>query len=141
MTDSVVSGERTTRGCIRPPFPERDRATHHNLTRDAQAITTNGKAMTKLSLATNSSWRDTEGNVEESSEFHAVVCVGRIAEVAALHCHKGRRVYVEGRLRTRQYAADDGGRRFTTEVIADTVRLLEPRRAAAEAPEVGEATA
>ena len=104
-----------------------------NLTRDPQAISTNGKAMTKLSLATNSSWRDAEGNVQESSEFHAVVCFGGTADAVARYGQKGRRVYVEGRLRTREYAAEDGTRRFATEVVGDTVRLLEPRRESAEA--------
>lgn len=78
-----------------------------NLTRHAERITT-------------------QGTRHEASEFHTV-SFGRLAEVAEVHCHKGVRVYLEGRLRTRDYTAADGVRRSSTEVVAETITLLSPR--------------
>ena len=69
-----------------------------------------------------------EGNRQEETEYHAIVAFGRLAEVCALYCTRGRRVYVEGRLRTREYAGSDGLRRYSTEVVAETVKLLQARR-------------
>ena len=109
-----------------------------NTTRDAEPIATNGKAMTKLRLATNSYWKDGEGNSQESSEFHSIVCFGNLASLATKYCSKGQRVYIEGRLRTRDYEGTDGTRKYTTEIVADTVKLLQPR---SEAVEPVEATA
>jgi single-strand DNA-binding protein len=73
-------------------------------------------------------WRDSEGNRQEETEYHAVVSFGRLAEVCALYCTRGRRVYVEGKLRTRDYTGSDGLRRFSTEVVAESVKLLTARR-------------
>ena len=110
-----------------------------NTTRDAEPIATSGKAMTKLRLATNSYWKDGEGNSQESSEFHSIVCFGKLAGLATKYCSKGQRVYIEGRLRTRDFEGTDGTRKYATEIVADTVKLLQPR--SAEAVEPVEATA
>jgi single-strand DNA-binding protein len=96
-----------------------------NLTQDAESLSTTGKAFTRLRLATNSTWRDGDGNRQESSEFHKVVAFGRLAEVCASYCTKGRRVYIEGRLRTRDYTGQDGLKRWSTEIVAETVKLLQ----------------
>jgi single-strand DNA-binding protein len=102
-----------------------------NLTRDAESIAARSP-MTRMRLATNAVWRDAEGNRQESAEFHTVISFGRLAEVCAAYCVKGRRVYVEGKLRTREYEGSDGVRKLTTEVIADTMRLLDRRDGAEE---------
>jgi single-strand DNA-binding protein len=99
-----------------------------NLTKDAESLPSSGKPMTRMRLATNSTWRDTQGNRQEETEYHAVICFGRLAEVCALYCTRGRRVYVEGKLRTRDYTGGDGLRRFSTEVVAESVKLLSARR-------------
>ncbi len=99
-----------------------------NLTKDAESLPSSGKPMTRLRLATNSQWRDGEGNRQEETEYHAIVAYGRLAEVCALYCTRGRRVYIEGRLRTREYSGSDGLRRYSTEVVAETVKLLQARR-------------
>ena len=99
-----------------------------NLTKDAESLPSSGKPMTRMRLATNSIWRDSEGNRQEETEYHAVICFGRLAEVCALYCTRGRRVYVEGKLRTRDYTGSDGLRRFSTEVVAESVKLLTARR-------------
>lgn len=98
-----------------------------NLTRDAEAVPTSGKAMTRLRIATNTRWTDNAGTKQESAEFHSVVAFGGLAEVCALYGSKGRRVYVEGKLRTRDYEGSDGVRRYTTEIVASTMTLLQSR--------------
>ena len=96
-----------------------------NLTQDAESLSTSGKALTRLRLATNSVWRDGDGNRQESSEFHRIVAFGRLAEICAEYCSKGRRVYIDGRLRTRDYTGQDGLKRWSTEIVAETVKLLD----------------
>jgi single-strand DNA-binding protein len=98
-----------------------------NLTRDAEAVPTNGKAMTRMRVATNTRWTDGAGTGHEAAEFHSVVTFGSLAEVWALYGSKGRRVYIEGKLRTRDYEGSDGVRRYTTEIVAQTVRLLQSK--------------
>jgi len=95
-----------------------------NLTRDAETIAARSP-MTRMRLATNSVYRDADGNRQETAEYHTVISFGRLAEICAAYCAKGRRVYVEGRLRTREYEGSDGQRKFITEVIADTMKLLD----------------
>jgi len=95
-----------------------------NLTRDAEAIPTNGKAMTRMRVATNARWTDADGIKRESVEFHSVVAFGELAELAAAECRKGRRVYVDGRLRTREYDGSDGVRRSATEIVAQSLRFF-----------------
>jgi len=99
-----------------------------NLTKDAESLPSSGKPMTRMRLATNSIWRDSGGNRQEETEYHAVIAFGRLAEVCALYCTRGRRVYVEGKLRTRDFTGGDGLRRFSTEVVAESVKLLTARR-------------
>ena len=99
-----------------------------NLTRDAESLPSSGKPMTRMRLATNSTWRDAGGNRQEETEYHAVIAFGRLAEVCALYCTRGRRVYVEGRLRTHEYVGSDGLRRYSTEIVAQSVKLLTARK-------------
>ena len=103
-----------------------------NLTRDAESLPSTGKPMTRMRLATNSGWRDSAGNRQEETEYHGVIAFGRLAEVCALYCTRGRRVYVEGRLRTHEYVGGDGLRRFSTEIVAQSVKLLTARKATSE---------
>jgi single-strand DNA-binding protein len=93
-------------------------------TRETVKIATQGRAMARMRLATNNVWRDAAGERQESAEFHSIVLFDRLAEVAVQYCAKGRAVYIEGRLRTRDYTDGDGNRRFSTEVIAESVKLL-----------------
>ena len=95
------------------------------LTRDAEAVATSGKPMTKMRLATNSRWKDAaSGESRESSEFHTVITFGRMAEICATYCTKGRLLYVRGRIRTSTYDDADGKKRYFTEVVASTVTLM-----------------
>ena len=96
-----------------------------NLTRDAEATSGPSTTLTRMRLATNAVWRDGDGNRQESTEFHNVVAFGKLAEICALYCLKGRRVYIEGRLRTREYDGSDGLRRHSTEIVAEAMKLLD----------------
>jgi single-strand DNA-binding protein len=98
-----------------------------NLTRDAESLGGSRGPVTRMRLATSTQWRDADGNRQEASEFHNLVAFSRLAEICALYCLKGRRIYVEGRLRTRDYDGPDGLRRTNTEVVIDTMRLLDRR--------------
>jgi single-strand DNA-binding protein len=96
-----------------------------NLTRDAEPTIGPNTTLTRMRIATNSVWRDAEGNRQEHAEFHNVVAFGKLAEICASYCVKGRRVYIEGRLRTREYDGTDALRRHTTEIVAETMKLLD----------------
>jgi single-strand DNA-binding protein len=96
-----------------------------NLTRDAEPTAGPNTTLTRMRIATNTVWRDAEGNRQEHAEFHTVVAFGKLAEICASYCVKGRRVYIEGRLRTREYDGSDGLRRHTTEIVAETMKLLD----------------
>ncbi len=85
-----------------------------------------GKAMTRMRMATNSRWRNDNGVPKEAVEFHQIVAFARLAETMLPICIKGRRIYVEGKLRTRQYEGNDGQLRISTEVVADYIRVLSP---------------
>lgn len=107
-----------------------------NLTRDAESIAARSP-MTRMRLATNTVWRDAEGNRQEATEYHTVLSFGRLDEVCAAYCVKGRRVYVEGRLRTREYESSDGLRRTSTDVVAEVMHLLDRREPAGDRDATG----
>ena len=96
------------------------------LTRDAETLLSARGPIARMRLATSSVWRDSDGNRNEAKEFHNLVALNkRLAEICGTHCLKGRRVYVEGQLRTREYEGADGLRRTSTEVVVDTMRVLD----------------
>ena len=81
--------------------------------------------LVNLSLATSERFKDSRGEWQERTEWHRVVAFGRIADTCQQFLSKGRQVYVEGRLTTRQYEAKDGsGKRYRTEIVARQFRLL-----------------
>lgn len=96
-----------------------------NLTRDAETVGGAGSAVTRMRVATHVNWRDAGGEWQRKSEFHALVAFGDLADRCALSCVKGRKVFVEGRLRTQDYLGADGLRRWSTEIVADRVTLLD----------------
>lgn len=87
--------------------------------------TANGQAVTNIRLATTRSWRDRQsGEQQEQTEWHRVVFFGRTAEVAGEYLKKGRQVYIEGRLQTREWEDREGNKRWTTEIVADEMQML-----------------
>ena len=99
--------------------------------------TANGDAMTSFRVASNRSYTTPDGERREETEWFAVVAWRKLAEQCSQFLQKGRRVYVEGRLRTRSWDTPDGQRRFRTEVIADRVLFLD-RAPGVPLPEEGE---
>ncbi len=96
-----------------------------NLGRDPELrYIPSGQAVANFTLATNERWRDKEGNNQERTEWHRIVVWGKSAENCAQFLQKGRSVYVEGRLQTREWEDKDGNKRQTTETIAQTVQFL-----------------
>lgn len=95
-----------------------------NLTRDPElkALPT-GNKVCSFSIATNSVWRDKDGNKKESTEFHNIVVFGRQAETTAQYLKKGSSALVEGRLQTRSWDAQDGQKKYRTEIVADRVQF------------------
>jgi len=101
-----------------------------SLTRDAEVLSGSRGSVARMRLATTSHWRDSDGNRQEATEFHSLVAFKRLAEICGIFCVKGRLIYVEGRLRTREYDGADGLRRTCTEVVVETMRLLDNREQA-----------
>ncbi|MDZ7725853.1 MAG: single-stranded DNA-binding protein [candidate division KSB1 bacterium] len=87
--------------------------------------TASGAAVLNLSIATNTSYKDRDGNYVDNTEWNRVVVWRKIAEAIANMAKKGSRVYVEGRLQTRSWDDQNGNKRYTTEVQADQIQMLE----------------
>ena len=108
-----------------------------NLGRDPEMrYTPNGQAVTQFTVAVNRNYKDNDGAWQEETEWFRVVVFGQQAERAAEYLRKGGKVYVEGRLQTRQWEDKDGQKRYTTELVANQVTNLE-RRARDESGEGG----
>jgi single-strand DNA-binding protein len=96
-----------------------------NLGRDAELrYTPGGAAVATLNMATTEVWNDKAGQRQEKTEWHRVVLWGKSAESLAEYLTKGKQIYVEGRLQTRQWDDKDGNKRYTTEIRGDRVVLL-----------------
>jgi len=87
-----------------------------------------GGAVANITLATNFRWKDKQsGEKKESTEWHRVVFFNRLAEIAGEYLKKGSQLYVEGRLQTRKWQGQDGQDRYTTEIIATEMHMLDSR--------------
>ena len=96
-----------------------------NLGRDAELrYTPGGAAVSTLNMATTETWTDKGGQKQEKTEWHRVVFWGKVAESLTEYLTKGKQVYVEGRLETRQWNDKDGNKRYTTEIKGDKIVLL-----------------
>src|SRR3989338_8269500 len=114
-----------------------------NLTRDPELrYTKNGTAVCSFGLATNRSWKTDTGEKREEAEFHNIVAWNKLAELCSQFLVKGRKVYVEGRLATRSWNAQDGTQKSRTEIVISDMILLDSRRpdgsSATSEPEVRE---
>jgi single-strand DNA-binding protein len=96
-----------------------------NLGRDAELrYTPGGAAVATINMATTEVWNDKGGQRQEKTEWHRVVLWGKSAESLAEYLTKGKQIYVEGRLQTRQWDDKDGNKRYTTEIRGDRIVLL-----------------
>ena len=88
----------------------------------------NGNAVTNISVATSESWKDKQsGEQQEKTEWHRIVFFNRLAEIAGEYLKKGSKVYVEGSLRTRKWQDQSGNDRYTTEIVANDMQMLDSK--------------
>ncbi len=89
--------------------------------------TPGGTAVSNFSIATNESWTDSGGEKQERTEWHRIVVWGRLAEICNQYLRKGSKVYIEGKLQTRSWEGQDGLKRYSTEVVARDMQMLDSR--------------
>lgn len=90
--------------------------------------TPNGNAVANLSVATSEYWKDKQnGSQQERTEWHRIVLFNRLGEIAGEYLRKGTKVYIEGGLRTRKWQDKSGNERYTTEIIASEMQMLDPK--------------
>lgn len=100
-----------------------------NLGNDPEVrYTPNGNAVANLTLATSTTWRDKQsGELQERTEWHRIAFFNRLAEIVGEYLRKGSKIYVEGSLRTRKWQDKNGVDRYTTEIIANEMHMLDGR--------------
>lgn len=102
------------------------------LTRDPEVRSTpSGQSVANIGVATSRVWKDASGTRQERPEYHNVVLWGKLADIAGQYLGKGRRVYIEGRLETRDWTGQDGVKRYRTEIIAENLIMLDASRGGA----------
>ncbi len=90
-----------------------------------------GSAVTNIRVATSNSWNDKQtGEKHERTEWHRIVIYNRLAEIAGEYLHKGSKVYIEGAIRTNKWQDQNGITRYTTEIIANSMQMLDSRNSA-----------
>ena len=89
--------------------------------------TPTGKAVANFTIATKDRWKDKDGQSQERTEWHRIVLWGRQAEIAKDYLRKGKQIYLEGRLQTRNYDDKDGNKRWITEIIGYNLQMLGKR--------------
>jgi len=93
-----------------------------------------GEAVANITLATTDTWKDkSSGDKKEATEWHRVAFFGRLAEIVGQYLKKGRQVYVEGSLRTRKWTDKEGQERYTTEIVANEMKMLGSREGMGDA--------
>ncbi len=105
-----------------------------NLTRDPELrYTPSGAAVCSFSIATNRSWTTDTGEKKDQPEFHRIVAWNKLAEICSQFLTKGKKVYVEGRLTTRSWNAQDGTQKSVTEIVISDMILLDAKRTETDA--------
>ena len=101
-----------------------------NLGKDPELRYTNsGVAVATFSIATNESWKDPDGNLQERTQWHNIVAWRKLAEICGEYLKKGGKIYVEGRLQHRNYDDKSGVKRYVTEIVLDEMVMLDSRGA------------
>ena len=97
-----------------------------NVTRDPESRTTpTGQTVCSFSIATNAQWTDAQGQKQTRAEYHNIVAWAKLADICTQYLAKGRRVFLEGRLQTREYTTQDGQKRSRTEITAENMIILD----------------
>lgn len=96
-----------------------------NLGKDPELkYTPSGAAVANFSIATTERYKDRDGDKQEKTEWHNIVVWRQLAEICGKYLHKGKQVYVEGKLQTRSYDDRDGNKKYITEIVADQMQML-----------------
>lgn len=96
-----------------------------NLGKDPELrYTASGAAVATFSIATSERYKDKQGQQQEKTEWHNVVVWRQLAEICGKYLHKGKQVYIEGRIQTRSYDDRDGNKKYITEIVADQMQML-----------------
>jgi len=97
-----------------------------NLTRDPEVRQIpGGQTVATLSIATNFSWVDQSGQKQDKAEYHTVVAWRKLADICGQYLRKGSKIFMEGRLQTRDWEGEDGVKRYKTEIVADNMIMLD----------------
>ena len=97
-----------------------------NVTRDPDARSTpGGQNVCSFGIATNAQWTDAQGAKQTRTEFHNIVAWGKLADICQQYLTKGKKIFLEGRLQTREWEAQDGQKRTRTEIVADNMIMLD----------------
>ena len=103
------------------------------LTADPESRTTpNGQSVVTLTVATNFTWTDANGQKQEKAEFHNIVAWRKLADIMSQYLKKGSKVYIEGRLQTRSWEDQNGNKKYRTEIIADNMIMLDSKSSGGE---------
>lgn len=95
-----------------------------NVTRDPEVRVAGTQKVATFGVATNFSWLDQTGQRKDKAEFHNIVAWRKLAELIEKYVHKGSKIFVEGRMQTREWEGEDGVKRYKTEIVADSIILL-----------------
>lgn len=99
-----------------------------NLTRDPESKTTpSGQNVTTFGVATNLVWTDPSGEKQKKVEYHNIVAWRKLGDICAQYLHKGSKIYLEGRLQTREWEGQDGVKRHRTEIVAENMIMLDSK--------------
>ncbi len=96
--------------------------------------TPSGAAVVNFNIATDESWTDASGVKQERTEWHRIVAWRKLAEICGEYLKKGSRVYIEGQLQTRSWEGQDGVKRYTTEIVARNMQMLDTKATGGKAP-------
>ena len=97
--------------------------------------TQNGSSVVTFNVATTEKWKGKDGQQQEQTEWHRIVAFGRLAEICGQYLTKGSKVYIDGRLQTRQWEDKNGTKRYTTEIVAQEMKMLDSKPANNKSPE------
>lgn len=89
---------------------------------------TNGEAVANFTVATSESWTDQQGQKQERTEWHRIVVYRKLAEIVGQFLHKGSKVYLEGKLQTREWTDQQGQKRYTTEIVCHEMQMLDSKQ-------------
>lgn len=98
-----------------------------NLTRDPEVRIAGGQKVASFGVATNFTWTDQTGQKKEKAEFHNIVAWRKLAEICEMYLRKGSKIYVEGRIQTRDWEGEDGVKRYRTEIVVDNMLMLDKK--------------